>query len=149
MSQPYSHKAIVIPAGAPVAHAVRVADEERSHVLFDAKVDDLPRGFVPQVADAPLGPTTDRVLRPLELLPAPGVLLAKALLLGDLPELPASLPLETANAAPGDNERRASVGSHSGQVDFPQVNGRQRRAGGLTRLWHIHADMQLEASVPD
>jgi hypothetical protein len=62
---PQGHTVIVISAGAPVAHAVRVADEERSHVLFDAKVDDLPCGFVPQVADAPLGPTTDRVRGPV------------------------------------------------------------------------------------
>ena len=100
---PLRHAAIVVAAVVLGAHAVRVADEERSHPVLDAKVDDPARGLMPEIAHAPLGPSTDLVLGPLELLKASGVLLAPAQLLGKLPELLAALPLETADAAPGDD----------------------------------------------
>ena len=121
---PLRHAAIVVAATVPVAHAVGVADEEPSHPVLDAKVDDFARGLMPEIAHAPLGPSTDLVLGPLELLKSSGVLLAPAQLPGKLPELLTSLPLETADAAPGDDERLARVGGDSGQVDFPQVHGR-------------------------
>ena len=66
---PLRHAAIVLAAAVPVAHAVRIADEERSHFLLDAKVDDPTRGLMPEIAHAPLGPSTNLVLGPLELLP--------------------------------------------------------------------------------
>src|SRR6266567_3971273 len=43
--------------------------------------------------------------------------------LGELSELSASLPLEGADTAPGDDKRLASAGGHGGQVDLPEVNG--------------------------
>lgn len=146
---PLRHAAIVVAAAVPVAHAVRVADEEPSHPVLDAKVDDPARGLMPEIAHPPLGPSTDRVLGPLELLEASGVLLALAQLLGKLPELLVALPLDTADAAPGDDERLAHVGGDSGQVDFPQVHSRLHQAGSPFRLLHFYADVQLEAPVPD
>ena len=101
---PLRHAAIVMTAAVPVAHAVRVADEERPDPVLDTKVDDPARGLMPQIAHSPLGPSTDLVLGSLELLEASGVLLAAAQLLGELPELLAALPLEAADAAPGDDE---------------------------------------------
>src|SRR5579859_2867364 len=68
---PLRHAAIVITATVPVAHAVWIADKERSHLLCDTEVDHLTGGFVPQVADAALGPATGFVFRPLQFLPAP------------------------------------------------------------------------------
>ena len=121
---PLRHAAIVVTAAVPVAHAVRVADEERSHPVLDAKVDDRPSGLMPEIAYVPLGSSTDLVLGPLQLLKAPGVLLAPAQLLGKLPELLTSLPLETADAATCHDQGFARVRGHGGQVDFPEIHGR-------------------------
>ena len=73
-----------------------------------------------QVAHALLGPATQLVFRLLHLLPTARVLLAPALLSSELSELSASLPLEGADAAPGDDQRLASAGGHGGQVDLPE-----------------------------
>ena len=43
---PCGYTAIVMPGRVRIADSVRVTNEERSHVLFDAEVDDLPSGFV-------------------------------------------------------------------------------------------------------
>ena len=77
------------------------------------------------------------------------MLLAPALLLGELPELLTALPLETADAASRHDQGCARVRGHGGQVDFPEVNGRLSLAGGLFRLLHFYADVQLKAPVPD
>ena len=66
---PLRHAAIVVTATIAGAHTVRISDEERSHSLPDAKVDDSPRGLMPEIAHAPLGPATDPILGSLELLP--------------------------------------------------------------------------------
>src|SRR5215469_16200385 len=146
---PLRHTPIVVPTAVPAAHAVRVADEERPDLLLDAEVDHRPGGFVPQIAHAPLGPATDFVFGALELLPAPGVLLAPGLLFGELAELPASLPFEGTDAAPGHNQGFARVGGHGGQVDFSEIYGRLDRAGSRFRLGDFDTDVQLEAPVPD
>src|SRR5215471_13556766 len=112
----------------PVAHAMRVADEERSHLLFDAKVNHLPGRLVPQIAHASLGSSARRVLGSLEFLEASGMLLAAALLFGKLAELPGALPLERADAAPGDDECRARVRRDGGQMNFTEVDRRLDKA---------------------
>src|SRR5207253_3502131 len=113
---PHGYATDVVTAGVPAAHAMWVADEERSHFLLDAEIDHVSRGFVAQVADAPLGPPADLVLGALEFLPTTGVFGAAALEPSDLPELLASLPLEAANAASGDDEGRAFVRGHGSEV---------------------------------
>jgi hypothetical protein len=77
------------------------------------------------------------------------VFLAAALLFGDLPELLAPLPLEGADAAPGDDQGFARVRSHSSQMDFPEVHCRLNGAGSRFPLGNFDTDMQLEAPVPD
>lgn len=146
---PLRHTAIVASATVPVAHSVRIADEERADLMLDTEGSDLARGLVAQVAHAPLGPTADVVLRPLQLLPTARVLLAPALLSSELAELPASLPLERADTAPRDDEGLSRVGRHGSQVDLSQVNGRLGAAGSHLRLRYLEADVQLKAPVPD
>ena len=146
---PLRHATIVMSAIVPIAHAMRIADEDRSHLVLGTKVDDLARGFVPQIADASLSPSACRVPGSLQLLPAPGVLLATALLLGDLPELSASLPLEGSNAAPGHDQRFARAGRDGSQMDFSEVHRRLGSPGSRYRLLNLDTDMQLEAPVPD
>src|SRR6266487_1973701 len=43
---PQGHALMVMPALSGVAHSVRIADEEPSHLVLDAKVDDLAGGLV-------------------------------------------------------------------------------------------------------
>ena len=145
---PLRHAAIVVTATVPVAHAVRVADEERPDALLDAEVDDRPRGLVPKIAHAPFTTTADLVLCSLQLLPAPGVLPAPALLFGEPSELLASLPFERADTAPGHDESPARARSHGGEVDFPQVNGGLDRAGSFFRLRYLDTNVQLKTPLP-
>jgi hypothetical protein len=43
---PQGHALVVMPAAVLGAHAMRVADEERSHLLLDTEVNDRSRGLV-------------------------------------------------------------------------------------------------------
>ena len=152
MSLPYSHCAmrpVVVPPAIAIAHAVRIADEEGAYSVLDTEVDDLPRGFMAQITDTPLGHSG----RPCSSLAAASSSVenvsCSGLLFGELPELLAALTLEGADAAPGDDQRLARVGGDGGEVDFPQVNGRLDRPGSLFRLRDFEADVQLKATVPD
>ncbi len=128
---------------------VRIADEERSHLMLDAKVNHPPGRLVPQAAHASLGPPTDLAPGVLEFLPAAGMLLAAALFFGKLAELPVALPLERADATPGDDQGRARVRRDGSQMDLTEVDRRLYRARGLFRSRDFHADMQFKAVVPD
>jgi len=145
---PLRHAPVVVAATVAGADAVRVADEERAHLVFGTKIDDCPGGFVSEITYAPLGPSANFVLRHLELLPTPGAFLAAALLPGDVSRLLCSLAFEGADTASGHDERLARGGRHGGQVDFPEVNSRLNRAGAGFRLWGFHTDVQFEAPVP-
>jgi hypothetical protein len=125
-----------------------VANEERANLILDAEIDHLPDSFVPKIAHAPLDSATNLVLRPLELLPTTGVLLAAALLFGELAELFTPLPFKTADTTPGHDQGLARVRGDGGQVDFPQVNGRLGRAGRPLCLRNLDAHVQLKAVVP-
>jgi hypothetical protein len=83
---PLRQAAIVAPTAVPITGAVRIANEERSDELSHAEVDHLSGGFVPQIADAALGPPAHLVFRPLQFLPTARVFLAAALLFGELAE---------------------------------------------------------------
>ena len=146
---PLGHAAIVMPSFILIAHAMRIADEERSHLVLDAEVDDRPGGLVPQVTHASLGTAADLILRALQFLPAPGMLCAAAVLFGELAELSASLPLERADAAPSDDERFGGRGGDGGQVYLTQVNGCLHHTRRVFRLRDFQADVQFEAPVPD
>ncbi len=146
---PQGHALVVVPPAVLGAYTVRIADEERPYLVFYTIVDDLARSFVPEIAHAPLGPSARLVLRALQLLPAPGVFLAPAPLLSELPELPVSLPFEAADAAPGHDQRLARTRGGGGEVDFPEINTRLSGPRGRFRLGNFHADVQLEAPVPD
>jgi len=146
---PQGHPLVVMSAGVLGADAMRVADEERSHSVLDAEVDDRPGGLVPQVAHASLSPSADLVPGVLQFLPTTGMLLAAALLFGKLPELSVSLALERANAASGDDERRALARGHGSKVDFSEIDGCLNRPGSVFRLRDFHAHVQFKAVVPD
>src|SRR5690349_16180241 len=106
---PLRHTAIMIPTAVSGAHSMGVANEERANLILDAEIDHLPDSFVPKIAHAPLDSATNLVLRPLELLPTTGVLLAAALLFGELAELFTPLPFKTADTTPGHDQGLARV----------------------------------------
>ena len=95
---PLRHTLVVIPSLVLLAHVMRVADEERANLFFNTEVKHLARGFVAQVAHAPFDATCHLVLRPLQFLPATGILLTTGLFPGKLPVPHVALALETANA---------------------------------------------------
>ena len=146
---PAGHALIMMASGISIAHAVRVADEERTDLVLDAEVNDLPGRLMPQIADAPLGPAAHLVFGALQFLPAAGMLLAPALLSGKLAKLPAALPFEGADTAPGDDQGGARIRRHGGEVDFAQVYRRLLLTRNFFRLGHLDADVQFKAPVPD
>jgi hypothetical protein len=98
---PQRHPLVMIPPARTVAHAVGVADEEASHLLIDAEVDDLPGSLMAKITHTPLRSAADLVLGALQFFPAAGGLLTPGLLLGELAELLAPLPLEGTDTASG------------------------------------------------
>ncbi len=146
---PQGHALVMMSSGVPVAHAVRVADEEASHLVCNAEIDHLPRGLVAQVADTPLGAPAYLVFRALQPLPAARVLCASALLFGESPQLLAPLSLERADAAPGHDSRRTRVRGDGGQVDFSEINGCLNSPRNFFLRFHFDAHMQLKAVIPD
>ncbi len=146
---PAGHALVVMPAIVSRAHTMWVADEERSHLVLDAEVDDLPGRLVAQITDAPLGSAAVLVLGSLQLLPTAQVLLATTLLCGEPAQLSQALPLEGADAAPGDNQGRACVRSHSRQMDFTQVDRCLGTTWSMVGLRDFQTDMQFKAVIPD
>ncbi|OLB44715.1 MAG: hypothetical protein AUI01_12740 [Ktedonobacter sp. 13_2_20CM_2_56_8] len=145
---PQGHAPVVVAAGILVAHAVRVADEERADLVFHAEVDHLAARLVTEIAHAPLYPPAYLVLGALELLPAAGMFGTPGLLPGDLSDLLRSPSFERADAAPGHDQGFPGIGADSGKVYLAQINRRLYRAGSLCRLFRLDADVQLEAVVP-
>ncbi len=145
---PAGHAPVVMAAGILVAHAVRVADEERADLVFHAEVDHLAGRLVPQIAHAPLYPPAYLVLGALEPLPSAGMGGTPGLLPADLPDLLRSPSFERADAAPGHDQGFPGIGGDSSQVYLAQINRRLYRAGSLCRLFRLNADVQLEAVVP-
>ncbi len=80
---PQGHPLVVVSAIIPIAHPMRIADEERTDLVLNAEVDDLSGGLMPQIADTPLSPTALLVLSPLQFLPSARILLATRLLLSN------------------------------------------------------------------
>ena len=110
---PQGHPLIVMPALILIAHAMWVADEERTGVVLNAKVDNLPGGFMARITDTTLSPTTLLVLGALQLLPSARILLATGLLPGDFAKLLIALPFEGTDTASGHHECLGGRGSHS------------------------------------
>ena len=146
---PQGHPLVVVTTTITIAHAVRITDEESANLLFDTEVDDFACGFVPLVANTPLGTFTLLVFRSLELLPAPRILFAAGLLLRDLPDLLTPEMFERTNTTPGHDHRRPGVRRHRRQVNLAQISGRLDRAGSLFSLWYLDTHMQLKAMIPD
>ena len=146
---PLSHAAIVMPASVPVADAMRIADEERPHLVLDAEVDHLPGGLMPQIADAPLGPAAHLVPGALQFLPAAGVFGAPALLFGELPELLAALSLEATDPSPCDNHRLAGLSGDCGKMYLTQITCRTNQTRGLLCLWAFDTHVQFKTVLPD
>lgn len=146
---PQGHALVVMPPCILGANAMRITDEESSDLLLDAEIDHLARGFVPLVTNAALGTSALLVLGALQLLPAPGILGAAGLLLGNLAKVLTPLSFERADAASGDDHRLARVGGHSSQVNLAQIHRRLHVARRFCCEWDFYADMQLEAIIPD
>src|SRR5712692_7542027 len=115
---PQGHALIMVPTTITVAYAVRVADEETSHLVLNTEVNHLTGGFVPHIADTAFRAPTYFILGTLQLLPATGILLAVSLRLRQLAHMLVALPLETADTTSSDNHGLACIGGDGCHVDF-------------------------------
>jgi len=113
---PQGHTLIMVAAIITVAHTMRIADEEASHLMLNAEVNHLTGGFVSHITDTPFSTPTHFILGTLQLLPPMRILLAAGLLLGDLSQALGALPLETTNTTPCDDHRLTCVGADGGKV---------------------------------
>ena len=145
---PQGHALVMMPRSHVVAHAMGIANEERSYFLLHTEVDHLSGRLMPQITDAPFSTSALLVLRSLQVLPTARILLAPGLLFCDLPQVPIPLPFERADAASGDDQRLAGTGRDSGQVYLAQIYGSLYRSRSVTCLRHFYAYMQFKAVVP-
>src|SRR2546423_11506174 len=78
---PASQTLMVMAAMVAIAHTVRIADEESTHVVvLNTEVDHLAGSLVSLVTDTPLCPSALLVFRALQFLPATGIFLAPGLI---------------------------------------------------------------------
>jgi len=146
---PAGHALVVMASSVPAAHAVRIADEQGSDLVFNTEVNHGPGRFMAHIPNAPLGTLTYLALRALQLLPTARVLLAPALLSSELSELSASLPLEGADVVPGDDQGRARAGGHGGKAGSPRGQQLLGRGQEFASPGALRSEpCQLEAPVP-
>lgn len=146
---PQGHALIMMSASIPIAYAMRIANEEPSHLVLYTKANDLAGGFVAQIADTSFTATTLLVRGTLQLLPATGILGTAGLLLSNFTQVLATLSLEATNTTPGNNQCLACVCGHSRKVDFTEVYGGLYVPWGLFGSLDLDADMQFKAMIPD
>ncbi len=146
---PPGHTLIVVSAMIPIAHAMRVADEQRSDPIGDTEIDDLPGCLMAQITDTTLSPPALFVLDPLQFLPASRVLLATGLLLGDFAKLLVALPLEGTDTTPCHDHGLLGIRSHSRKMDFSQIDCGVIVSRSLFSSWNLDTDVQFKAIVPD
>src|SRR6266567_494232 len=146
---PQGHALIMVSAIISIAYPVRIADEQRSHLVLNAKVDDLPGSLMTQITDTTLSPATLFVLGLLQFLPPTGIFLAACLLLGKLSKLLIALPFEGTDTPSSDDQCLSGVGGDCGQMDFSQINRCLSIPWGMFRLRYLDTDMQLKAMIPD
>jgi len=113
---PQGHALIVVATIILIAHAVRIADEEASHLMLNTEVNHLARGLMPHITDTSFSTSGKLVLGTLQFLPTTGILLAVGLLLGDLAQMHGTLPLQGTDTTPSDDHGLVGVGGDGGKV---------------------------------
>jgi hypothetical protein len=146
---PQRHALIVVSAVISIADTMRIADEERSDLLLDTKVDDLSCGLMMHSSDTTKRATRDLVLGALQPLPATGLFLAARLLLSEFAKLLVALPLEGTDTPPGDDQGVPGIRRDSPKMDFAQIDRGLFLSRSRFSLWDVYAHMQLKAVVPD
>src|SRR5215469_17592457 len=146
---PQGHPLIMVSGIIPIAHPMRIADEERTDLVLNAEVDDLPSRLMPQIEDTPLSSTALLVLRPLQFLPSARILLTTSLLLSNFAKVLITLSFERTDPTPGDDQGPLGRGGDCGQMDFAKINRCSVLSWSFLRLWNLDTHMQLKAVVPD
>jgi len=145
---PASQTLMVMSAMVAIAHTVRIADEESTHVVLNTEVDHLAGSLVSLVTDTPLCPSALLVFRALQFLPAAGIFLASGLISHHLPHLLMALAFERADSAPGHDQGLLGTGRDSSEVDFTEVDRRLYLPWSMFRRRGFKAHMQFKAVVP-
>jgi hypothetical protein len=145
---PASQTLIVMSAMVLIAHTVRIADEESTHVVRNTEVDHLACGLVSLVTDAPLRPSALLVFSALQFLPATGIFLAPGLISHHLPHLLMPLAFERADGTPCHDQGLPGSGRDSSEVDFTEVDRCLYLPWSKLRRRGFNAYMQFKAVVP-
>ena len=154
---PLRHALVVMPPFRLVAYPVRIAHIERLHPFGTAEVHYLPRALVPQITHPAFLLAPFALFAVLQAPPALGAFATARLQASKPPERLVVLPLDAADASPGDNESRPARGGDRHLVDFAQIGSCLHR---LVRTGHGqgsrrgsrrggHHDVQCIAPVPD
>lgn len=146
---PQGHALVVMSPAVAATNAMRIADEERTDLVGNTEVDDLPCRFMAQITDPSLRAAALLVLGTVQFLPASRVLLASGVLLGDLAQVLVALSLERSNTAPRDNQRLPCIRRHRRQVNFSEIDGGMDVPRGVLLLLDLDAHMQFKPAVPD
>ncbi len=147
---PLRHALVVFAPGTALAHAVGIAHEEARHVVCFAKLDNLPRALVAQVADAPLEARGQDVAALAQALPSPRAFLAARQEPGELGVHLVLAPLFAADAPARDDETVAVVGGDGTLVNFAQIDRGVNRALDRGGLGPFKAKVRLVVRpVPD
>jgi hypothetical protein len=120
---PQGQTLIVMPAMIPIAHPMRIANEERSDFIGDTKINDLTGGFMPRITHTPSRAGADFML--------------------------GALPFERTDTTACHDQGPLCIRRDSRKVDLSQVNRSMALSGSSFSLWNLHTDMQLKAVVPD
>lgn len=145
---PQGHALVVMSPVVAGTNAVRIADEERTDLVVNTEVDDLPCRFMAHITDPSFRASALLVLGTLQVLPASRVLLASGLLLGDLAQLLVALSLERSNTAPRDNQRLPCIRRHRRQVNFSEIDGCMDVPRCVLLLLDLDTHMQFKPTVP-
>jgi hypothetical protein len=146
---PQGHAAVLMAATITGTHTMRIADEERSDLVGDTKVDDLPGGLMTLITNATFVSFAYLVLDSLQFHPATGILLTSALLFRQLSHLLIAVAFERTDTTPCNDQGLLCIRSNSSEMDFSQVDSSLFLSWSMFSLWYLNAHMQLKASVPD
>jgi hypothetical protein len=146
---PQGHTLVMVSTILPIAHAMRIADEQRSYPVLNTEVNHLSCGFVSHVPNTLRGPTADFVLGTLQLLPTTGVFLATGLLSGKLSKSFGAVMLEGADTTPCHDQGIACTRGEGSKVDFSQIDSSLLLTRSLLGLWDFYTDVQFKTMVPD
>ena len=150
---PLRHALVMMASSALVAHPMWIAHVEPLHPCGTAEVDHLPRALVPQVPHPAFLPAPFALLGVLQAPPPFGAFATAGLQASKLTMRLVAVPLDGADASPGDDQPLACAGRHGDLVDFALIGRRPDGGGSAGRCLccgrGMYLQVQLITAIPD